>query len=430
MKINKIKINNILGIENFEFHPSKFTLIEGKNGSGKTSILEAIKTVFKGGSDATLIKNGSEKGEIVFVLNADNGTDIMVTKTIKGGSSSLSMIDSNGNKINKPKDFLDTLSDMVSVNPISFLTADKKERTKILLELLPSEILDFEKLNGILKENKLQNLIINYNESALEILDKYHNAVFSERTSLNRSIKDKIASKSQLSESLVEVAGDEIQIKDKLNELETKQQKLNDLKLDKEQQVLQWYQSEINRINEEKENKLNLIKEKFELNVGPVKTEIIQLNEQLKLTSSFAKTKELINQFSNEIANLEKDTNKLTESITEINEIKKEILDNLPFDNLQVREGEIYKNEIPFDRLNEAEKVKIAVQIAQYKAGELGIICVDGIERLDTNTFENFKNQALEKDLQLIVTKVSDTDLQVINMEKSNSEESDDNLFG
>lgn len=410
MQINKIKINNIMGIEELEFNPGKFTLIEGKNGSGKTSVLEALKSVIKGGNDATLLRKGAEKGEVVFVLEDDS----FIVKTVTEKKSSLEMFDRLGKKQTKAQSIMDTLADMMSVNPISFLTADKKTRTQILLELLPSELVPIAKLDALIKDFKV-TINIDYNDTALEILEKYNNVVYDERTAINRIVKEKTATKNQMAESLVEISGDEEQIKAKLIELENKQYKLNDKKLEFQEQVLEWFEAEIKKLNEEKKSKMDTIEANYVSKVEPIKSEIMQLNEQLKLTASFSKSKEMVKQFTSEIEKLEIQSSDLTNAITEITNIKKSIMENLPFDNLQIIDGEIFRNEIPFDRLNEAEKVKIAVQIAKYKAGELGLICVDGIERLDTETFNEFKKTSNENELQLIVTKVSDNDFQIIN---------------
>lgn len=410
MKINKIKISNILGIDNLEFEPGKFTQIEGKNGSGKTSIIEALKSVFKGGNDATLLRNGKDKGEIVFEFDDET----VVIRTVKENGSSVEMYDRLGKKLNKPQNILNTLTDIFSVNPISFLTTDKKSRTKILLELIPSDIVPIDKLNELIKEYNL-NINYNENESALEIIDKYYNLVYAERTAINRISKEKLATKNQMNESMVEVVGDEDEIKVKLIELEKQQYKFNDKKLEYQEDILSWFEGEIKKLNEEKSNKMQELELKFKDKIEPVKTEIITLNEQLKLTASFSKTKEMLLQYTNEINTLNSQSSNLSEILEQIQDIKTSVLNNLPFENINIIDGEIYKNEIPFDRLNEAEKVKIAVQIAKYKAGELGIICVDGIERLDTETFNKFKEVSENSNLQLIVTKVTDNELTIHN---------------
>ena len=47
MKISKIAIKNYLGVEELEISPSDVNVFVGPNGSGKTSILEAIEATFE-----------------------------------------------------------------------------------------------------------------------------------------------------------------------------------------------------------------------------------------------------------------------------------------------------------------------------------------------------------------------------------------------
>ena len=57
-----------------EVPKGEIVAIVGANGSGKTSVLETIQAVLKGGNDATLLREGAAKGEAVLVL--DDGTEI------------------------------------------------------------------------------------------------------------------------------------------------------------------------------------------------------------------------------------------------------------------------------------------------------------------------------------------------------------------
>jgi len=99
--------------------------------------------------------------------------------------------------------------------------------------------------------------------------------------------------------------------------------------------------------------------------------------------------------------------------LTGLDTLKESLLKELPIQGLEIRDGEIYCKNIVFDKLNTAEQVKIAVEVAKLRANELGIICVDGIERLDKDTFDVFKNKAIESGLQMIVTRVGDSELNI-----------------
>jgi len=125
------------------------------------------------------------------------------------------------------------------------------------------------------------------------------------------------------------------------------------------------------------------------------------------------KIRELVGQFHQECQKLKDESEKLSGALTGLDNLKENLLRELPIQGLEIKEGEIYCKDIIFDKLNTAEQVKIAVEVAKLRANELGIICVDGIERLDKDTFNEFKSKAIESGLQMIVTKVGDSALNI-----------------
>src|SRR5574343_633836 len=102
MKISKIRISNILGINHLEFEPGQITEISGKNGSGKTSVIEAVKNALKGGTDATLLRYGEKEGDILLVL--DDRTKIK--KSVSETKTELKLFDISGKKVSKPQNYL------------------------------------------------------------------------------------------------------------------------------------------------------------------------------------------------------------------------------------------------------------------------------------------------------------------------------------
>ena len=429
MNIQKIKIANLLGIEDLEFEPGRFTLIEGKNGSGKTSILESIKHALNGGHDAKLLRNGTEKGEIVLIL--DDGVQLM--KTITPNKSDIKLIDKDGNRINKPQTYIDKLIDMLSVNPVQFLTADKKNRVNYLLEAIPMKLTKehLEKsLNGM--SGKVQDDLSGH---ALEVIGRIYKQFYDERTGLNRALKEKTSTMSQLKESLSvtgiskeELSSNIKALENKKGEMESKkslfvEQAVN-IRINKLDEEEGWFQEAINKLREEHEDNKRVILEQFETQKSeiqskfderylPLLNELSTLKEQQKQLASQEKTHELIGQFSSECTNLKTESEKLSQALTNLDNLKNSLLKDLPVKGLEIRDGEIYCQDIVFDKLNTAEQVKIAVEVAKLRANELGIICVDGIERLDKETFSEFKLKAIESGLQMIVTRVGDSELNI-----------------
>lgn len=429
MNIQKIKIANLLGIEELEFDPGKFTLIEGKNGSGKTSILESIKHALNGGHDAKLLRNGSDKGEIVLVL--DDG--VQLTKTVTPNKSDVKIYDKEGNRINKPQTYIDRLIDMLSVNPVQFLTSDKKNRVNYLLEAIPMKLTKdhLEKsLNGM--SGRVRD---DLNGHALEVIGRIYKQFYDERTGINRALKEKSATMTQLKESVSNFNSSPKEITDKIKLLENKKGEMESKKsmfmeqavrnrmkkLDDEEER---FREEVNRLRlEHEENKEVIhnhfdsqktdIQSKFEEKYLPLLSELTLLQEQAKQYASHEKTRELVEQFHRECQNLKEESEKLSGALTGLDNLKEDLLRELPIQGLEIKEGEIYCKDIIFDKLNTAEQVKIAVEVAKLRANELGIICVDGIERLDNDTFNEFKHKAIESGLQMIVTKVGDSELRI-----------------
>ena len=428
MRLTQIKIENILGIKELEFSPGQITEISGKNGSGKTSILEAIKGALKGGHDATLLKAGETQGRVVLVL--DNG--LCINKTITSKGSALELTDKNGEIQKTPQTLINKLIDMMSVNPVEFLTAKPKDRTAKFLEVIPLN-LPGEKLEEIMKEIELE---FNLEGNPLEVVNRIHDIIYNERTNLNRDKKQKDSSIIQLKESLIFIPLSVEEIEAKINEFKTKKTEYNNKKNEYLEQIekelydkkfefeqeknmkVAELKKQISNIEFEYSNKIadinlksseakNNLNESFNAKLNPVDEELTKLRENQKNIGAYLNQKELINQFTNEAKLLDKQAQLLSKSLKEIDSLKNTMITQIPITGLTVIDGELFRNGISFDRLNIAQQIEIAIEVAKLRAGELGFVCVDGIEKFDTETFEIFKEQALKSGLQFIITKVN-----------------------
>ncbi len=434
MKLQKIRISNILGIEQIEFKPdTAITVISGANGSGKTSVMEALKNVLQGGNDATLVRKGAEKGEIV--LEFDDGTAIQ--KQVNG-KAKLSITTADG-KLSQPQSFIDKLVDMLSVNPIQFLTADKKNRTNILLESIPMSIdkSEFEAIvNGYVKLPADVG-----SKHAIEAITSVHKLIFDERTAVNRVEKEKTTTAEQMKKTLPNELSDEKNPESTLAELEKSRDTLEAKRLqyfeqfDKEaheliEQNAKSYTRETDalrkkfdedmaqaqRIRDTNNNSITAERDRkkaekqalFESKHNPLIEQIGNFRQALKQKAAAEQTKEIINQMSAEAQAFKSKSEKLTEALKKLEELKLAKLATLPIKGLEVADGQIFLDGIIFDKLNTAKQIEIAIELAKLRAGKLGLVSVDGIERLDSATFETFKKAAEASGLQFIVTKVTD----------------------
>lgn len=419
MQVSKVKIVNLLGVDALEFKAGKFVEIVGPNGSGKTSTLEAIKSCIKGGHDATLLRNGEAKGEALLELDSGDAirTRVNLAKTdraiISGGKASGGVSE------------IKALVDAMSVNPVEFLTASPERRASIILESMPIKA-DPERLLQITGQT------VQSDAHALDVIASIRKSIYDDRTLTNGALKQVEAGKARTITTMpnvVEIECDE----DALNEtkntlLAEKESSVNALaaKLDGIVGKADLEISELNKQLREIEAQISMKrsfiaeqKSKAALKIQEIKngfdTKINEINVQLRdvannrdnLTRLEIAKKDLADA-DTEIQELSETSEKYTQTLENLDAYKIELMSNLPIPGLEVRksDGKVYFNGVDFDRVNTAEKVKIAVQIAKFRAGEFPIVCVDGLECLDDSTYEVFKSEMLQSNCQTFVTRV------------------------
>jgi hypothetical protein len=245
----------------------------------------------------------------------------------------------------------------------------------------------------------------------LTFFNTAHQVLYDNRTGINRAFKEKQATVSQLAIGLIENSPADLQMRrTKIEtELNLAYKKKDDFRdgLDKE---MAEKRAEIEKQYGED---LRLLEQEFQEKTGGLKTELAVISEQEKSLATIKANTDLKNKLSAEAEKLNIDANILTKGLQELETLKAGLLDKLPIKNLEIKDGAIYLNDIPFKRVNTAEQIKCAIEVAKLKSGELKVICVDGIERLDAETFEVFKAEAEKSDVQLIVTRVSESELTV-----------------
>lgn len=436
MKISHIKISNILGIEELEFTPEGFNAITGQNGKGKTSVLEAIKSAIGTGQDATLLRKGAEKGEVVLVL--DDGTELHERVTPSGITRTVMK---DGKKVGRPADAIKALTDALSVNPAQFLAADPKDRVKTLLTTMPIN-LDIEHLS------KISGVAVKADASTnpLALIDLVRKQVYDDRTGTNRAVKEKDATINQMQLAMPEapggVEGDEDSIRAQIDAARD----ARDTTLGKIKTKLDGIDAEttkqLNALRDELQQKIDAIKAEYQEKADVVKANLADNANRAaaareKANNTFTEiatplnaalagiaanrdaaskrkvAQETIAQMTEDLEVLKQDAERQTKALEDIDAYKEQLLNEMPIKGLAVQDGDILLDGITFDRLNTAKQVSVALQIAQLRAGDLAVCCLDGMELLDSEHLEQLEQQAQDMGLQVFVTRVTDGEFAV-----------------
>jgi len=427
MKISKIQISNILGIDRLEFEPGKITTISGQNASGKTSVLEAIKGALGGGHDGTLLKNGTDEGEIVLIF--DNGE--ILTKKMSRKKSTVVMEDPEGKKMKLGASYINEIVDSVGVNPIQILTAGPKTRIKLLLDSVPMELpVDEIKLITGLNRSNIEE------GHPLKVIEDIKKNIFDERAYLNAQVK-KLETIVEEMHKTIPFQKDKKDWAEVVGSLRTDLEEISKVKDSKVEQSNNSYQKALQQIKDKAQDEIYLIKDKldkdgeelrtqtadylkglqerFSEDSEPIKTKITEADQNSKNQTKISGAIEYVEKHRKEIELQKKEVLSQTGMLDSLDTLKDELMANLPIENLEVIDGDIHISGVPFDTLNEASKISFCLMVAGMRKTKLPLVCVDGLESLDESTFQKFKELAEKTDMQFFVTRVSEEDRQLAN---------------
>ena len=427
MKISHVSIKNILGIKSASFEAGKVNIISGPNGVGKTSILDAIKGAVSGGHEARLLHNGSEEGEVVFVL--DDGR--LLRKSVGENKSKAALVDGT-KEVKRSATIIKDMIDPFGLSPVEFLTANKKDRVKLLLESLPLDcpVDAIESATGLeLSESEKSG-------HPLIVIEQKRADIYGDRTQVNSEIKQKKAVVQDMKAAIP--FGDDG--KDWGEEEERLMFERDDVYSNMTMQIEGLKckaEKDVEAIRAEQEAELNEIRAKYQGMIDSTRaaclSEVETLKEKaapeldeytIKITEAkqnagayarIQQTKEAAEKYSKELLELEQESEGYTKAIDQLDRIKLNLVKTLPIEGLEVKKGDIYLKGVQFDSVNESARIRFALSVVALRDSGLKICCVDGIEVFDEQTLKIFEEEAKQTDLQFFVTRVTNDPELLIN---------------
>lgn len=134
-RIIKLQADNFKRLKAVEISPDgNLVVIAGRNGQGKSSVLDAITAALGGSSTKALprpIRDGEDKAQIVLETE-----DLIVTRTFSGTTSKLTVKGKDGALYTKGQAKLDELLGKLSLDPLAFTNLSDRDQLKTLLDLV------------------------------------------------------------------------------------------------------------------------------------------------------------------------------------------------------------------------------------------------------------------------------------------------------
>lgn len=398
MKINTLEFENVKRIKAVKMEPTKngLTIIGGKNGQGKTSVLDAIAWTLGGAKYCP--SDAQRSGSVippVLKITLDNG--IIVERS--GQNSTLKVIDPEGNKGGQT--LLDAFISQFALDLPKFMNASSKEKadtllqiigvgeTLIKLELEESTIYNQRHAIGQIAEQKaafaqempkysdVPEIPINASELILqqqEILA---------RNGENRKKRENAA---MLKDSLVLI--DE--------RIHAATETLNKLLAEKAQ---------IEKGLEIAEKSIEDLVDESTAEIEESIRNIEEINVKVRANLDREKAEEDAKAFKNQYG-------ELTAKLESVRKAKSDLLNSadLPLPGLSVKDGELTYNGYKWDNMSASEQLKVSVAIVRKLNPECQFVLIDKLEQMDIDTLNEFGAWLEEEGLQAIATRVSSGD--------------------
>ena len=476
MRVSKIKIKNLFGIKEYESNGQSVEL-DGRNGAGKTSVIDAIRYGLTNKSDRDyIVRDGENEGEII--IETDDG--IRINRKARLTQADYKSVKKDGHEVGSPETFLRDIFTPLQLSPVEFMEMDKKRQNAIILDMIeyPWDMNKIREWFGEIPD------WVSYDQNILQVLNDIqaeNGWYFQHRQDVNRDIRNKRAFIADISETIPsgydadrwerENVGElyrEIEKIRKDNEtidkarrmLENRGNKLRAYEAYKEIEIsaiekefsrretglkeqiasleeqIRSCRKELSGLGEKKQDKINVAEQTYKANVSKYDAELSQYEEhaskeprstmELLEKAEYAEyMKGHLNEYrrmeslQEDVAKMSEEAKVLTDRIEKARTLPGEILQEarIPIDGLTVKDGIPLIHGLPISNLSDGEKLDLCIDVAIQKPNGLQIILIDGVEKLSTDMRNELYRKCKDKGLQFIATRTTDDpDLTVVEL--------------
>lgn len=405
VKINSLELENVKRVKAVKLEPAQsgLTIVGGRNGQGKTSVLDAISWAL-GGNRLKPSQPHREGSATDPYLHVELTNGLIVER--KGKTSALKVIDPAGNK--SGQNLLDQFIEALALDLPKFMESTSKEKAQTLLQIIGVGDYLFE-LEA--KEDKL----------------------FNQRTSIGQMERQKRGAAEEMEfypdapaepVSAAELIQQQQEILARNGENQRKRERVTDIEaaLASAEHDAQALADRISELAEQLSQK-NAEIEKFHEEIATAKMTAAELQDEstaeieasiaaIDETNAKVRTNAARAMAMKDADELKEQYEDLTREIESIRADKMALLADakLPLDGLTVEKGELIYNGNAWDCMSGSDQLRVATAIVRALKPECGFVLVDKLEQFDSQTLQEFGAWAEAQDLQIIGTRVSTGD--------------------
>lgn len=431
MKIVKLTSENIKKLVAVQITPKGNVIrITGKNGQGKTSILDSIFWLLGGKEhiQGQPIRKGQQSAKIEAELSGDLDLgDIIVRRTFtehvpehKEGEpvpppeirSTLIIENKKGARFQSPQSMLDKLIGRLAFDPLEFMRMDAKKQFETMRALTGVDLSAFDKRRAELyAERTAANRVRDSLAARFAALVVPENAPDSETPSADvvarlnaaNELKDK---KELAAERYNELIASVVDRHDTIREATDRIKQLQ-LQISAAEQAIATAQEEITSIEAQSET----VKAEVEAIVVPDIAAIQKEIKELDGKNKAARAKQDKAKLKDELDAAERNCSALTESIVVIDGEKAAKISEakFPLPGLGFGDGVVMYEGLPLDQASSAGQLRVSMAMAMALNPKLRLIRITDGSLLDSESLKIVEEMAASEDFQVWMESVDET---------------------
>lgn len=477
MKTSLIKIRTAFGVSEITL-TGESVEIAGRKGTGKTSVLDAIRYAITNRSDRDyIVKQGADEAEIII----ETDTGLQIDRKIKTDLSTSDLkLKENGLNIPRPQSFLNDIITPLQLNPVEFIQKPVSEQNRLILDLIDYswDMGTIESWFGEIPKG------VDYSQNILSVLEQIQaekGVYYQTRQQINSERLFKRKASEEIAASipdgydaekweaydigakyaeLTKIQSENSKIQRARSFKESYDNKLRGLQAERDIAISgakdaisserEGLEKTIERLKAEiraAEDKLSGLDARFADKIAVIESEYREKKATLDADTGIADQyagrevmptdalqteinhgeamKKHLNEYyrmrrmQQEVDDLTEKSDALTEKIELARSLPGQVLAEakIPVEGLTVKDGKPLVNGLPLSNLSDGEKLSLCVDVAISNPKTLQIILIDGAERLDDVSRAELYAKCKEKGLQFIATRTANNDeLEVVTL--------------
>ena len=389
-KIVRLESTNYKRLKAVEISPDpdgNLVIVAGKNGQGKTSILDSITAALGGVNGKTTpkpIRDGEERAEII--LETD---DLIVTRRFTASGSTLTVKSPDGAVYPKGQAKLDDLLGKLSLDPLAFTQLSDRDQLATLLDLV--------------------ELPFNPDKLAAE-----RKELFERRTDANRAVKDLTARTAEYGARPADLPEEEVSVKD-LVAAYREGQELND-KIAAAHSAVEKWQAKVDRLTAELAEAQDALDNASDYSAKapePVDLDAIEAQvDGAEAINAAIRDYRAGEEVRTKLTIAKQEADELSQAIEEIDQQKATGLAAavFPIDELGFDESGVTYKGVPFKQASGAEQLRVSLAMAIALNPKLRVIRIADGSLLDSDNLALVESIARENDFQVWIEMVGDGD--------------------